>query len=123
VQIEIEGSDLLWVTPNFTVMGKEYPGTTQHRPIIVNNEVGLVSVFGIATTAVPKVTVNGRPSAAMSAIVKSTMPNPRVEAYATVLDKQNGTLRVGVVGTTEVREIDIGECTQGASPTPPVPSK
>lgn len=118
LQIQIEGNDLLWITPNFTVRGREYPGNTQHRPIIVNNEIGAVAVSGVATTAAPKVLLNGRSNAAFSAFVDSTIPNPRVEAYATVLDKQNGTLRVGSVGTTKVQEISIGKCTKGAVPPP-----
>jgi hypothetical protein len=68
--------------------------------------VSLGSVFGIAATSVPKATVNGRPNDAMSAMMKSIIPTPRVKACATLLDKQNGALRVG---TTGVSEISIGE--------------
>lgn len=121
LQIQIEGNDLLWITPSFTVMGREYPGTTQHRPIILDNEIGTVAVSGIATITAPKVLLNGRSNPAFNALVNSTIPNPHVEAYATVLDKQNGTLRVGSVGTTKVQEIDIGKCTRGTSPVPSAP--
>ena len=121
VQMQIDGNDLSWVTPNFTVLGKEYPGSTQHRPVILNNDVGIVAVSAIATTAVPRILLNGRDNEQFSKMATSMIPNPRVQAYATVLDKHNGTLRVGSVGTTKVQEIDLGECTQEASPNPATP--
>jgi hypothetical protein len=116
--MQLDGNDLAWVTPNFTVLGREYPGSTQHRPIILNNDVGIVAVSAIATTAVPQILLNGRYNEQFSKMATSMIPNPRVQAYATVLDKHNGTLRVGSVGTTKVQEIDTGECTREAQPNP-----
>jgi hypothetical protein len=114
VQIQVVDADILWITPSFTVLGKEYPSTTQRRHIVLNNDVGLVAVFGLATTTLPKITIDGRSDPAFSAMATSVLPNPRVEAYATVLDKHNGALRVGSVGTTAVSDIDTGECVLSA---------
>ena len=46
---------------------------------------------------------------------KSLIPNPLIDSYTVALNKQDGSLRIGSVGTTRVLDISTGTC-QKAEP-------
>jgi hypothetical protein len=98
-QIGIEGDELHW--------------RGQHYRIAVNNDVGVVAVFAQATTSPPSITVHGlqpAQNAAMEAHFRSLIPNPLIDSVTIAINKQDGSLRIGSVGTTQVRDESAGTC-------------
>ncbi len=105
-QIKIEGDELSW------------RGRPLH--VAVNNDVGVVAIFAQATTSPPAVTVHGlqpEQNAAMEAHFRSLTPNPLIDSFTIAINKQDGSLRIGSVGTTQVLDISTGNC-QKAESTP-----
>lgn len=119
VQIQIDGDDLGW-----TGRGPLGSEPTRHYHIAVNDDVGVVAVFAQATTSVPSVKVTGVPprlAAALQTQMTSAIPAPLINSYTIALNKQDGSLRTGLVGTTDVREDQTGKCQLETAPGPANP--
>lgn len=117
-QIKIDGDDLAWID------GAAASGLTRHYHIAVNNDVGAVAIFAQATTSPPSVTVAGLPhnlAVDMQTRLAAAVPNPLVNSYTIALNKKDGSLRTGSVGTTGVHDISTSECQLAPIPNPESP--
>jgi hypothetical protein len=121
-QIQIGDGTLSW-----TEHGPKGSDPTRKYSAIVNNDVGAVAIFAQATTSPAGIKIVGLPpdkARELETKINSSIPNPLVNSYSVVLNKRDGSLRVGIVGTTEVREVLTGKCQVGSTPlsaNPPNP--
>jgi ABC-type lipoprotein release transport system permease subunit len=114
-QIEINGDDLAQ-----TELNPAISVPTTHLHVLVNNEIGIVAVSAQAITNKQWATVSGLPSkmaSALQAEINSAIPNPLVNSYTLALNKQDGSMRIGSVGTTAVSEFGTGKCQLSPAPT------
>ena len=121
LQIEINGDDLVE-----TERGPTSSGPTVHLHVLVNNEIGIVGVSAQAITNKQWVTVSGLPSkmaSALQAEVNAAIPNPLINSYTLALNKKDGSMRIGSVGTAAVSEFASGKCQDSSAPVDPQTQK
>jgi hypothetical protein len=113
-QIEINGDDLAQ-----TELNPAISVPTTHLHVLVNNEIGIVAVSAQAITNKHWATVSGLPSKTASALeaeINSAIPNPLINSYTLALNRHDGSMRMGSVGTTAVSEFATGKCELSSTP-------